>query len=72
MRAGPSFRLKPQGATPPLLAVLVCAILACFGAPVWAADDEVGAPGAEQPAEVAPGGDEGPAEDNLIEPDESI
>jgi predicted negative regulator of RcsB-dependent stress response len=70
MRAGASFRMKPQRATLPFLAVFVCALLAYFSAPVWAADDEVGAPGAEQPAEIAPGGDEEPADDNLIEPDE--
>lgn len=71
MRPGPSFSLKPQGAAPLLLAVLVGAVFTCFGAPVWAADDAVEAPtDIEQPAEVAPEGDEAPSDDDLIEPDE--
>jgi tetratricopeptide (TPR) repeat protein len=70
MRPGPSFCLKPQGATPLLIAVLLCATLACFGAPVCAAGDTIGAPGAGQPGEALPDGDEVLAEDDLIELDE--
>jgi len=71
MRAGPSFYLRPQGATPLLIAALVFAFVAGLGAPAQALDDAMEAPAdIEEPAETLPGGIEAPSEDDLVEPDE--
>ena len=71
MRAGPSFSLKPQGATPLLIAALVFAFVAGLGARAQALDDRNEAlDDIEQPADVAPGGIEAPSEDTLAAPDE--
>ena len=69
MRTGPSFSLKPQGATPLLIAALVFAFAAGLGARAQALDDATDAPAdIEAPGEVSPG--EAPSEDDLAAPDE--
>jgi hypothetical protein len=66
MRAGPSFTLKSQGATPLLIAALVFAFVAGLGAPAQALDDAMEAPAdIEEPTETLPGGIEAPSEDDL-------
>lgn len=69
MRAGPSFSLKPQGATPLLIAALVFAFVAGLGARAQALEDATDAPAdIEAPGEASPG--EAPSEDDLAAPDE--
>ena len=71
MRAGPSFILKSQGATPLLIAALVFAFMIDLGAPAQALDDGLEAPAdIEEPAQALPGGSEAPSEDDLAAPDE--
>jgi tetratricopeptide (TPR) repeat protein len=70
MRAGRSFHLKSQGATPLLIAALVFAFMTGLGAPTQALDDALEAPtDIEDPAEALPG-IEAPSEDDLAAPDE--
>jgi tetratricopeptide (TPR) repeat protein len=69
MRAGQSVCLKLVGAVPLLAVGLAFAVMTGFGAPAWAAGAIVVAQAeAEQPAEVAPGDDDTPLEDDAIEP----
>jgi tetratricopeptide (TPR) repeat protein len=68
MRAGRSVCLKLVGAAP-LLAGLAFAVMTGFAAAAWAAGAIVVAQAeAEQPAEVAPGDEDTPLEDDAIEP----
>jgi tetratricopeptide (TPR) repeat protein len=68
MRAGPSVCLKLFGAAPLVVAGLV-AFMTGFGAAAWAAGAIVVAQAdVEQPAEMAPGDDETPLEDDVTEP----
>ena len=72
MRAGPSVCLKLYGA-PLLLAAMVFALMSGFGAPAWAAGDAIQAQSdVEQPAETAPGTDDGLFDDDVIEPDDDV
>lgn len=71
MPAARRFSLKSLGATQLFLAGLLFALMP-MGGPACAAEDAVQAPSGEiePPAQVAPDDAEGPADDDVIEPDE--
>jgi tetratricopeptide (TPR) repeat protein len=69
MRPGRSVCFKLVGAAPLVVAGLTFTVMTGFGAAAWAAGAVVVAQAdVEQPAEVAPGDDETPLEDDVIEP----
>lgn len=71
MRPGPSVWLKPLGASPLILAVLLFAAAGSLGLPAAAQDEAIEPLGdIEQPADVAPDGAELAPEEEPIEPDE--
>jgi tetratricopeptide (TPR) repeat protein len=69
MRAGQSVCLKLVGAVPLLAVGLAFAFAPVLGIPAWAADHLIQAQAdVERPVEVAPGDDDTPLEDDVIEP----
>jgi tetratricopeptide (TPR) repeat protein len=72
MPAGPSVLRKSLGATALVFAALLCLSISSIDRTAYAAEDKIGIPPGdiELPAQIAPDGEEGPAEDELIEPDE--